>query len=150
MSWILVIIVVVVLLLVRDLYIAIKDHIDLRKRYPEYMRDKDKELKVGQVWIHPAGERTYMITAISKNRVRYHMYALPLKGSQDRSLAFSSTVTEDAFRKAIHQSKLHLREQTAGKIQIVSSQDITKPHINISAAAKEGGFGSVDPLKTNL
>ena len=149
MSWIWVLIVVVLLLLVRDIYIDVKDHIDLWKRYPEYMRDRDKELKVGQVWIHPAGGRTYMITAISKNRVRYHVYSLPINGGRERGLAFSSTVTDEAFRKAIHQSRLHLREEFRGNIQIVPSQDITKPHIVISAIAKEVAIGSLDPPKAD-
>ena len=142
MSWILVLIVVVLLVLVRDLYLDIKDHIDLRKRYPGYMRDRDKELKVGQVWIHPAGGRTYMITAISRNRVRYHVYSLPLNGSRDQSLAFSSTVTEDAFRSAIHQSRLYLRQEIPASIQTVQSQDITRPHMAIATIAKEAALGS--------
>ena len=134
MGWIFVILFVVVLLY--DLYKEIKDHVFLWKQYPEYMRDKDKELKVGQVWIHPAGETTYMITAISKYRVRYHVYSLPIQGTRDKSLAYSSTVTEEAFRRAINQSKLHLHVEYSGNVQATQSQDITKPHIEISRVAK--------------
>ena len=134
MVWILVLLFLAVL--VYDLYREIKNQLFLQKRYPEYMRDRGKDLKVGQVWIHPPSGTTYMITTVFKNRVRYHVYSLPITGTRDRSLAFSSTATEEAFRKVINQSRLHLRMEYPANILAAQSQDITKPHIVVSRIAK--------------
>lgn len=75
MVWIFAILFLAVLFYI--LYIDIRNHLYLRKQYPEYMRDKDKRLKVGQVWIHPSSGTTYTITAISGRCVEYSYHSLP-------------------------------------------------------------------------
>jgi hypothetical protein len=79
----------------------------LKKCYPEYMRDRNKPLQVGQVWIHVITTRT--ITDVSGNRITYEYHIPPNPLSRYDGSTTSVTRTAKEFRKEIKRYRLNLQ-----------------------------------------
>ena len=118
----------VLLVILNRLYKRITDWWHIRTRYPEYIRDRNKPLQVGQVW--EEGPWKSIITAISGNQIEHEDYVPNwYAGDPQHTYHLQSTVKE--FRKLIRFHKFHLAEQGSehAVVETVKVKDLMEPPV---------------------
>ena len=93
-------------IVIYEIYEKIQPYQFLKKSHPEYMRDRNKRLEVGQVWIHVMTTRT--ITDVSGNCIMYEYHIPPNPVSHYEGYTASMTTTTEEFRGEINRYRLHL------------------------------------------
>lgn len=96
-----------------EIYEKIRHYQVLKKSHPEYMRDRNKRLEVGQVWVHVMTTRT--ITDVSWNCIKYDYYIPPNPVSHYEGSTSSMTTTAEEFRSEINRYRLHLADPGKSK-----------------------------------
>ena len=89
-----------------NIFLSLHGWLGQKARLPDYLRDKYKQLQVGQIWTD--NRRYCTIQWINKDRIRYSLY---YHKSAIGSYRFEFNETADQFRKLIDGDYFHLTEE---------------------------------------